>query len=285
MGTLIHVNVADQNLSDALFGEFAFLDKTLSTYKSDSQISQLNRDFEINATKVTRDILERSLEMYHLTNGAFDVTIGSLTHKGYRFGYEDEHIPSLKEVERLGKMVTSRRIHIEGTKIHIDPQTIIDLGGIAKGYAVDRCIELLVKNEVDKAVIAASGDIGCLGECNISIQDPFHPDGVIAIVSSTLKRFAVSTSGNYERFIKTKINNHLINPKTHKPQQKYASVTLMDRGDNTRLDALSTAVSVMEEDEALALLNQLSISYVLIRNDGTILKNSALSEAKLVFYP
>lgn len=283
MGTLIHVTVADENLSDAVFHEFATLDQTLSTYKNDSEISHLNRDFEVNASEVTREILERSLEMYRLSDGAFDVTIGSLTHTGYRFGYDDEHIPSLKEVERLGKLVESSRIHIEGKRIRVDPYTIIDLGGIGKGYAVDRAIGILERSGVDKGVIAASGDIGCLGVCNVAIQDPFHPDGTIAVISSSLKRFAISTSGNYERYIKTKANNHLINPKTHKPQQQYASVTLMDVGDNTRLDALATAVSVMEEKKAIVMLEKLRIAYVLIHNDGRMVENIRLLGVKVDF--
>ncbi|MCX6073856.1 MAG: FAD:protein FMN transferase [Campylobacterales bacterium] len=283
MGTLIHVTVEEENLSDAVFREFATLDQTLSTYKSDSEISRLNRDFEVNASQVTREILERSLEMYRLSDGAFDVTIGSLTHQGYRFGYENEHIPTFKEVERLGKLVESSRIHIEGKRIQIDPYTIIDLGGIGKGYAVDRAIGILERRGVDKGVIAASGDIGCLGECDVSIQDPFHPDGTIAVVSSSLKRFAISTSGNYERYIKTKANNHLINPKTHQPQQRYASVTLMDVGDNTRLDALATAVSVMEEKKAIKMLEMLHIGYVLIHNDGRMVKNIRLLGVKVDF--
>lgn len=278
MGTLIHVTVEDETLSDAVFREFAYLDQTLSTYKSDSEISRLNRDFEVNASEVTREILERSLEMYRLSDGAFDVTIGSLTHQGYRFGYADEHIPTQKEVERLGKTVTSHRIHIEDKKIRLDPHTIIDLGGIGKGYAVDRAIKILeCSSGAEKGVIAASGDIGCLGACDVALQDPFHPNGTIAVISSSLKRFAISTSGNYERYIKSKANNHLINPKTHKPQQQYASVTLMDVGDNTRLDALATAVSVMEEKKAVEMLETLRIGYVLIRNDGRMVKNVGLS--------
>ena len=283
MGTLIHVTVAEEKLSDAIFREFSMLDQTLSSYKNDSEISRLNRDFELNASEATREILERSLEMYRLSDGAFDVTIGSLTHTGYRFGYKDEHIPSLKEVKRLGKLVESSRIHIEGERIRIDPHTIIDLGGIGKGYAVDRAIRILERSGVEKGVIAASGDVGCLGECDVSIQDPFHPDGSIAVISSSLQRFAISTSGNYERYIKTKANNHLLNPKTHKPQQQYASVTLMDVGDNTRLDALATAVSVMEEKKAVEMLETLHIGYVLIRNDGRMVKNIGLSGVRIDF--
>ncbi|MDP1784042.1 MAG: FAD:protein FMN transferase [Sulfuricurvum sp.] len=276
MGTLISVNVAEENLSDEVFSLFGDLDQRLSTYKENSEISRLNRDYEINASKETRDILERSLEMYRLSYGAFDVTIGSLTHGAYRFGYEDEHLPSSSEVQRLGKFVGSKRMVLEGNRVHILPGTIVDLGGIGKGYAVDLAIDMLKKKGVEKAVVAASGDIGCLGPCEIKIRDPFHPQGHIAAVVSTLPRFAISTSGNYERYIKNKSHNHLIDPKTGLSERRYASITLIDKGDNTRIDALATAVSVMEKVKAIALLKSLGIGYVLIRNDGTIIKNTML---------
>jgi thiamine biosynthesis lipoprotein len=83
----------------------------------------------------------------------------------------------------------------------------------------------------------------------------------------------VSTSGNYERYIKNKTHNHLIDPKTRKSQQQYASITLIDTKDNTRIDALATAVSVMEEEKAIRMLENLKIGYVLILNDGTIKRN------------
>jgi thiamine biosynthesis lipoprotein len=136
---------------------------------------------------------------------------------------------------------------------------------------VDLALELLTQHQQTQAIVAASGDIGCLGACTIAIQDPFTPQGEIATMASTLPRLAVSTSGNYERYIKTKAHNHLIDPKTLKPQQWFASVTLIDTDDNTRLDALATAVSVMEESKAVSLLHSLSIAYVLIRNDGTLI--------------
>lgn len=273
MGTLIGVNVEDIALSDAVFEEFALLDRLLSTYKSDSEISRLNRDNEIIPSPVTREILDHSLEMYRLSDGAFDVTIGSLTHNAYRFGYTNEHLPSPKKIEKQSRFIGSDRIIIADEKIYTIKGTVIDLGGIAKGYAVDRSLALLENRGVRKAVVAASGDIGCLGACEIAIQDPFYANRNIANVSSSLKRFSISTSGNYERYIKTKAHNHLINPKSHKPQQWFASVTLMDTGDNTRLDALATAVSVMDENKAIVMLEKLNIKYLLIRNDGRMLKS------------
>ncbi|MDP3265962.1 MAG: FAD:protein FMN transferase [Sulfuricurvum sp.] len=273
MGTLISVELEDQNLSDEVFSLFGKLDQRLSTYKSDSEISSLNRNLELNVSEVTRAILERSLEMNRLSDGAFDVTVGSLTHGAYRFGYDNEHLPSQPELKNAEKLVGSNRMSIEGNTVTLLPGTIIDLGGIGKGYAVDLAINLLTNKGVSKGIVAASGDIGCLGECTVTIQDPFHSSGHIATVVSTLPRFSISTSGNYERYIKNKTHNHLIDPKTGKSQQHYASITLIDVGNNTRIDALATAVSIMEEKKAIAMLNKLKLSYLLIRTDGTMIKS------------
>lgn len=274
MGTLISVEVDEQNLSDDVFALFKDLDNRLSTYKSDSEISSLNRNYEINASLTTQNILERSLEMSRLSDGAFDVTIGSFTHEAYRFGYDNEHLPSPAELQKSRKRVGSKRIVLEENKVKILPETMIDLGGIAKGYAVDLSLELLERHRVKKAVVAASGDIGCLRACEVVIQDPFHSDGSITLIRSSLPRTAISTSGNYERYIKNKTHNHLIDPKTGRSEQRYASITLIDTGDNTRIDALATAVSVMEEKKAIALLDSLRIGYVLIHNDGSIIKSA-----------
>jgi thiamine biosynthesis lipoprotein len=274
MGTLISVNVEDQNLSDEVFALFGDLDKRLSTYKNDSEISRLNRNGQLDVSTVTRKVLERSLEMSRLSDGAFDVTIGSVTHGAYRFGYANEHLPSKAQLQKAEMFVGSNRMSIEENRVKILEGTIIDLGGIGKGYAVDMAIKKLQSHGVLKAIVAASGDIGCLGECTIEIRDPFHSSGHIATIVSTLRGLAVSTSGNYERYIKNKTYNHLIDPKTGKSQQRYASITLIDTQDNTRIDALATAVSVMEEKKAIAMLEKLNISYMLIRNDGTMIKNT-----------
>ena len=273
MGTLISVNIEDQIASDEVFFLFGDLDNRLSTYKNDSEISRLNRNLELNVSEVTRKVLERSIEMSGLSDGAFDVTIGAVTHGVYRFGYDNEHLPSKTQLQESEKRVGVHRMKIEGNHVTLLPGTIIDLGGIGKGYAVDLAMNHLKQKGISNAVVAASGDIGCWGECTIEIQDPFHPKGHIATIRSGLPRLAVSTSGNYERYIKNKSHNHLIDPKTGQSQQHYASITLIDTGDNTRIDALATAVSVMDENKAIAMLNKLDIAYVLIRINGTIVKS------------
>jgi FAD:protein FMN transferase len=280
MGTLISVHVADENLCDKVFDLFNDLDQHLSTYKSDSEISRLNRNGDVNVSAITREVLERSVEMDRLTHGAFDVTIGSLSHGAYHFGGE-EKLPTSAEIARALTFVGGDHLQIDHDSVHVTPGTIIDLGGIGKGFAVDKSIKLLVQHGVTKAVIAASGDIGCLGECEVKIADPFHPNGFIASVSSSLPRFAISTSGNYERYIRNKEHNHLLDPKSGKSEQIFASVTLMGEGDNTLLDALSTAVAVMGEKEGITLLKSLPmIRYYLVYNDGRVIQSQNLKNWK-----
>jgi len=275
MGTLIRVDVDEQNLSDDVFALFNDLDNRLSTYKSDSEISHLNRDHEANLSNVTRTVLERSIEMNHKTQGAFDITIGSLSHGAYHFG-TDEKLPTSAEIRHALTFVGGNHIWMDDEKVSVTKGTIIDLGGIGKGYAVDLSITLLEHHGVKKAVIAASGDIGCLGECEVRIQDPFHPKGVVATVTSILPRFAISTSGNYERYIRNKEHNHLLNPKTGKSEQNFASVTLFGKGDNTALDAIATGVSIMKLDQAITVLEREDIGYFLIQNDGHIFQSKTL---------
>lgn len=276
MGTLISVRMDDDNISDAVFALFHDLDQRLSTYKSDSEISRLNREHNVSVSLLTRNVLERSMEMNRLSHGAFDVTIGSLTHGAYHFGTDDT-LPTPEEIRHALASVGGERIAIEKEGVRVIPGTIIDLGGIAKGYAVDLALQTVARSGVGQAVIAASGDIGCLGRCEVEIQDPFHPEGHIATVTSSLPRFAISTSGNYERYIRTKEHNHLLDPKTGKSEQRFASVTLMGEGDNTALDALSTAVAVMGEKRAIALLATIpSIRYYLVCNDGRIFQSRNL---------
>lgn len=284
MGTLISVRLDDENLSDKVFDLFGDLDQRLSTYKSDSEISRLNRNGDVHVSAVTHEVLERSVEMNRLTHGAFDVTIGSLSHGAYHFGAK-ERLPTSAEIHHALTFVGGDHLKIDHDGIHVTPGTIIDLGGIGKGFAVDKSVELLLQHGVTKAVIAASGDIGCLGECEVKITDPFHPNGFIATVTSSLARFAISTSGNYERYIRNKEHNHLLDPKTGKSEQRFASVTLMGEGDNTALDALSTAVAVMDEKKGIALLQSMpDIHYYLVHNDGRVVQSKNLKNWKRVSF-
>lgn len=269
MGTLISVKSSNASVIDEVFALFVQLDQTLSTYKADSEISRLNAVGTLEVSDSTREILERSIEMSRLSGGVFDVTIGTLTHGAYRFG-KTERIPTSDQLREGVKHVGYRQLRLKGNHASLSAGSIIDLGGIGKGFAVDQAMDLLQKRGVKEAVVAASGDIGCIGACRVSITDPFRPQGIYKTLYSSWPRFAISTSGNYERYIKHKGYNHLLNPKTGDAEQLFASVTLYGPDDNTKLDALATAVAIMPLDKALALLKREKIGYVLMLNNGTI---------------
>lgn len=283
MGTLIKVQTPNVEDSDAVFTIFSDLDQKLSTYKPDSEISRLNRGEQFDVSPQTLEVLERSLQMEHLTGGAFDITVGAWSHRGYRFGYEDEKLMNDQQRDALRLFVGGKRIHItHDKKVLLEPETVLDLGGIAKGYAVDLAVEALKKIGANHSVVSASGDIGCMDQCTVMIQSPFVSDGYIGRIDSSLPRLAVSTSGNYERYIKSKANNHLLDPKTGRPQQKYASVTLISDKDNTKLDALATAVTVMEEEQSLRLLKKEKIDYILIHNDRTCIQSHTIKGIRVM---
>ena len=112
-----------------------------------------------------------------------------------------------------------------------------------------------------------SGDIRCLDICSMAIQNPFG-EGTMAEFTTKVSNTAISTSGNYRRFIKSKENNHLIDPKRKTSQQLFASITLLSHGSNSDIDAYATAASVMPLEEAVSFLGSLDLAYVLVRNNG-----------------
>jgi len=280
MGTLIGVTLNEEKQADFIeaFKTFEQLDALLSTYKEDSEISRLNRHKSIEASPETLEVVRRALEIRTMTDGTFDITIGSLSKNAYRFGSDDAAVPDKKLLQKHLEGVGGA-IGITKNRIELAAQSTVDLGGIGKGFAVDKAKELLQKRGIQNGVIAASGDIVCLGPCLIEITNPFKPESVLATFRSKLSKLSVSTSGNYERFIRHKSINHLLDPQTGKPQQFFASVTLISKEDNTLLDALATAVSVMSVEKAKAFLNgRDDLAYVLILNDERRLVSSNLKQ-------
>lgn len=272
MGTFISVKTQKLEDSDAVFELFKKLDNTLSSYKENSEISLLNTKGSLKVSPLTATLLQRSLELSKLSGGAFDVTIGALSHGVYGFG-SDAHLATQKEIAQGLKHIGKNKLFLKKEIAYLKQGTLLDLGGIAKGYGVDLAIKILQNKGVKKAVVAASGDIGCIAECKVAIQDPFHSQKTLFTLHSSWLRFAVSTSGNYEQYVYNKTHNHLLNPQTGQSEQIFASVTLFAKEDNTKLDALATAVAIMSLSQALTLLEKEKIAYVLVLNNGKIYKS------------
>lgn len=273
MGTYVTVSLEQDKLelSRAVFERLKKVEMALSSYDKDAEIYRLNHEHEAEISVDTYEALSLSRSYYEKTNGYFDITIGSITKGLFHFG-EEERIPTPKEL--LEAKIDFKGLHFTRDLAWTEEGVKVDLGGMGKGFGVDKAVELLKAQGVSQGVVALSGDIFCLHACEMSVQDPFS-EGALARFTMAQKNTAISTSGNYRRYVQSSQYNHLINPKTRASQKTFASITLIsDRYSNSDLDAYATAASVMPKHEAFAFLNSFrELGYLVVTNDKKMVMN------------
>ena len=269
MGTYVSISVpkSDIELSNLAFKRLHIVEKALSSYDKRAEIYILNHKREVSLSVDSYEALSLCQKYYKYSDGYFDITIGSITKGLFHFG-EEEHLPKKIELEKA--KVDFKGLHFTQDRAWTDEGIVIDLGGMGKGFGVDKAVEAL--SGVSKAVIALSGDIYCIGSCKMEIQNPFEEEGVLA--SFIMTNMAISTSGNYRRFVKSSKYNHLINPKKKASQKNFASITLVsDNHSNSDLDAYATAASVMPYDTTIRFLKQMKVGYLLVKNTKELVMN------------
>ena len=269
--------VAEKTFND-VFQEINRLDYLMSNYKKESVLSELNKNASAepaNCNKELASVIEQSLQYSDITDGAFDITIGPLMKK-WGFFKKKGRIPGKEELESVLESVSYKNIIIEEKTIKSlaknpgtvktvffkNPDTRIDLGGIGKGYAVDRAVSVLKQNGISSALINFAGNIYTFGtppgkeSWVIGLQHPRESEGLLGTFE--IKDKAVSTSGDYEKFftIEGKRYSHIIDPRTGNPVKGIVSVTIVT-GNATRADALSTGVFVLGLEKGMGLIEQL----------------------------
>jgi thiamine biosynthesis lipoprotein len=267
MGTEISVylwhddEVTGQDAVDAAFREIARLDKLMSTYIEDSEMSEINRNAAAGPVEVGDELFTlilRSLDISLLTRGAFDITYDSVgQHYDFREGRRPDEDTISEELPRLNyRFVEPNRI--DSTIRFAEEGVRINLGGIAKGYAVERGIIVLRELGVSHARVTAGGDTRLLGDRRgqpwmVGVQNPRDQEQVA--VTIPLENEAISTSGDYERFFVEdgERYHHIIEPSTGQPAGEVRSTTIIGP-DAVLTDALSTAVFVMGVDQGLRLI-------------------------------
>ena len=280
MGTFARVVVVtpDRNTAnrciEAALAEIHKVDELMSDYKSDSEISEVNRDGFRRAVKVsesTYQVLKKSVEISKLTDGAFDITVGPLVDL-LRWAEKKDVTPGEDEIAQAKAKVGFEKLILDEknrtARFAIDGMRL-DLGGIAKGYAVDKAIEAMQKAGAIGGMVDIGGDIRCFGKPAggkkrwlIGLQDPNEPEELIAttrpLLVLKLADAAVATSGGYRRFvlINGKKYSHIIDRKTGTSTEDLSSVTII-ANNATNADALATAVSVMGAEKGLALIEKL----------------------------
>lgn len=246
---------ADAGL-DAAEAEINRLDALWSIGSSGSEVSRLNADGGGEISQETLTILKEALEIYRITDGAFDITIYPLM-KQWGFYSGEYRVLNDAELSELIRLAGSDKLILRGSRSTLGPGMGIDFGGIAKGYASDKAAEILSQNGVTSALISLGGNVQVLGAkpdgtpWRIAIRNPKDELVPIGIVNVTDK--AVITSGGYERYFEKdgKTYHHILDPKTGKPAQSgLLSVTIVcNRG--MIADGLSTALFVMGKEKAL----------------------------------
>ncbi len=266
-------------IQQQVLDELNRIDQTYSPYKETSELSKLNRQAAGSAQVVSNEMLtlvSHALLYGEKTEGAFDITYASV---GWKYDYRNKVSPKKQEIKNLLPAIDFRHVKLNEAKqtIAYDHKNVrIDLGGIAKGYAVDRAAVILQKNGIKHASISAGGDTRILGDKRgrpwvIGIKNPRGENSVIRI---PIEDAAVSTSGDYERFYIDEQTgervHHIINPKTGKSAGEVMSVTIIGpQGLDT--DPLSTAVFVMGIKRGLALVETMDeFSAIIIDRDGKV---------------
>jgi len=275
MGTFATVSVPDAQAEciDGAFAAMVSVEKALSSYDPAAEVYRLNRDKKLQISPLLYDALQSAERYYVQSSGYFDVTIGSLSRGEYRFG-EAERLPGRDEI--AAAPVGLKLLEFNATSARLAPGVLLDFGGFGKGVGVDAAAASLRACGVREGTVALSGDIRCLGRCLLAIQDPFS-EGTLMRFESLLPETGMSTSGDYRRFVGDKSHNHLIDPKTRVSERAFASITLVGTVRSGDLDAWTTAAAVMPPEESVAFLRTLPVGYVLVYNNGTIVKSANLS--------
>lgn len=271
MGTFVHITLPSQNSShiSKSFRYIKNIEKILSSYDKDALVYQLNQDHTVPYNPYLAQALKDSQQYYRDTEGYFDITIGSISKKLYHFGEENETLPDKKALQNAKLNIAA--IHINDKTITTDSDITIDLGGMGKGYTVDKVVTSLQEQNITQGIIALSGDIRCLDMCHFELQSPYS-EQTFARLTGEIPQLSISTSGTYRRYVKSQKNHHLINPKTASQGKDFVSVSLFTKADNAKIDAYATAISVMPRKKAIDLLKKHpEIAFILVDNKGEIL--------------
>jgi FAD:protein FMN transferase len=269
----------------SVFADMHRIDRLMSTWKEDTEISLVNREAGKHPVKVSQELfqlLQVSVEYSELSHGAFDITYASV---GYLYDFKKGVHPDSKAIDAALPGINYRHMKLDPqatTVFFTRPGMRIDLGGIAKGYSVDRGIEILQKQGITRAMVNAGGDTRIIGDrfgkpWVVGVRDPDHEGKVFLRLPLTDAAF--STSGDYERYFDEdgKRFHHIIDPKTGDSARKCRSVTVIS-GTATRTDGLTKSVFIMGPEEGIKFINTLpDVDAVAVAPDGKVYYSKGLA--------
>lgn len=291
MGTRIAVQLWSEDPAlaeramDAVIAEMHRTDELMSTYKPGSQLSQVNahayeRPVQVDADLI--DVVEKSLEYSRLSDGVFDVTYASV---GYLFDYRKHVHPTDAQIAAALPAVDYRQVvvdHDARTIRFLKPGMRIDLGGIAKGWAVDRGIDILRELGIEHAMVNAGGDTRLLGDRRgkpwiVGIRDPRNEGKVVTRIP--LQDEALSTSGDYERYFEEDgvRYHHILEPGTGRSPKAVRSVTVIGPT-ATHTDGLTKPVFILGVERGLEFIRKVKdAEAIIVDNEGRVFHSEGLA--------
>ncbi len=263
---------------DAVMADMHRTDRLMSTYKPESQLSQVNaqafdRPVQVDADII--DVVEKSLEYSRLSDGIFDITYASV---GYLYDYRAQLHPTDEQIAAALQAIDYRQLQVDRearTIRFLRPGMRIDLGGFAKGWAVDRGVEILRALGIEHAMVNAGGDTRLLGDRRgkpwiVGIRDPRRDGAVVTRIP--LADEAISTSGDYERYFEQDgvRHHHILAPGTGRSPSDVRSVTVI--GPNaTRTDGLTKPIFILGVERGMQYVRRVGdVEAVIVDNQGCV---------------
>lgn len=271
-------NWADTRINAGIH-EIKRIEKLLTTFNDTSETNLINNNAGIKAVKVSEEtfrLIERSIRISNITQGAFDITYGSIDKSLWNFDTTMKSLPDKETAKEMVRLINFKNIILDTKNITVflkEKGMRIGFGGIGKGYAAEMAKKIMQQLGVKSGIVNASGDLTTWGlqpngeEWTIGIADPNFSSHVFSFMKIT--GLAVATSGNYEKFILIdgKKYSHTINPRTGLPVTGIKSVTIITKNAEIA-DAMATPVTIMGVRAGLNMINQIKDIEAIIIDDN-----------------
>jgi FAD:protein FMN transferase len=275
---------ADECIADAA-KEIRRIEKLFTTFDESSQTNHINRNAGIAPVKVDKevfDLIKRSKRISDITQGAFDITYGSIDKRLWNFDKTLTRLPDPQIAKQLVRLINYHNVILDEKKCTVflkEKGMRIGFGGIGKGYAAERAKSLLQQKGVRSGIVNAAGDLTAWGNqpngkpWTIGIADPNVARNAFSFLHIT--NTSVATSGNYEKFVLIggKKYSHTIDPKTGLPVTGIKSVSIICANAEIA-DAMATPIMIMGIKVGLNMINQMKGLACMIIDDNDIIHTS-----------
>jgi thiamine biosynthesis lipoprotein len=288
MGNRFEITVVSDNVQnatgsiDAAVNEIRRIETLLTTFNDSSQTNIINKNAGVQPVQVDKEVFDlilRSKKISELTQGAFDITYGSVDRRFWNFDQKMTSLPDPKEARERVRLINYRNVILDeaNNSVYLSEAGMrIGFGGIGKGYAADRAKMILLKYGIESGVVNAAGDLTAWGlhpnghKWTIGIADPNAARSAFSYLEIT--NMSVATSGNYEKFVMIdgKKYSHTIDPKTGMPVTGIKSVSVISPSAELS-DAMATPIMIMGIKVGIDLVNQVrGLACIVIDDDDHI---------------